>query len=139
MVVLNDFLLAALRKLRLDAASAKVEVAVQHIRYEFPGNPAANAAVAPRFQFLRDVRDLPAFQIVSEYQPNGICLLGNKHIAFLIAPLVAEGLFMRVGVFLFRLVEKVDLGRLDRTMPVFQGFILETRLDSLIPLINKDF
>jgi hypothetical protein len=24
-------------------------------------------------------------------------------------------------------------------MPVFQGFILETRLDSLIPLINKDF
>lgn len=25
------------------------------------------------------------------------------------------------------------------SMPVFQGFILETRLDSLIPLINKDF
>ena len=28
---------------------------------------------------------------------------------------------------------------LDEYMPVFQGFILETRLDRLIPLINKDF
>ena len=29
--------------------------------------------------------------------------------------------------------------RFRYNLPVFQGFILETRLDSLIPLINKDF
>lgn len=116
MVVLDDFLLAALRELRLDEANANVEVAVQHISHEFPGNPAANTAVALRFQFLRDVRDLPAFQIVSEYQLYGLCLLGDNHIAFLVAPLVAEGLFMRVDVSPLPFLEKLYLRRLDRAI-----------------------
>ena len=50
-----------------------------------------------------------------EYQLNRLGFFGNKHIT-VFAPSVAEGLLVRVGVLLFRLIEIVDSRRLDRAI-----------------------
>ena len=50
-----------------------------------------------------------------EDQSNRLGLFRNKHIA-VFAPSVAERLFMRVGVLLFRLIEVVDFRRPDRAV-----------------------
>ena len=50
-----------------------------------------------------------------ENQPNRLGFFWNKHIA-VFAPLVAEGLLVRVGTLLLRLIEIVDSRRLDRAI-----------------------
>ena len=115
MVILDNLIHTAFRKLSLDGSIADVEIAVENCCYHTAGKSAPNALIALGFEFTRNVGDVPSLGIVLIHQLHGFCLFWNNHITVL-APCVAEGLSVWVGVFLLVLTEIMDAGGFHRAI-----------------------